>query len=148
MTPSSYPEQLKTVRTLAQVIRQQHLNHEWRNERLSTLRALIENFMASRRSYDDVNVHHKIDGHTNLRILLELAVWKLEHETHTCVKTRLRLLEETVDFFLGEYDKALTEEREKRAVEYRLERIRHEGVGDFTVGMTITETPDDGDHPS
>lgn len=121
MIPSSYPLQLRVIGLTAQVIRSQHLNHEHRNERLGVLRALIEIYARSYQYSDDIETRLSISAASRLTALFDLCYANDGREDHNAVKSRLRLIEESVAHFVTEYEEADKAYWEERAIRRRVE---------------------------
>lgn len=99
MRVATFEQQLQTIMTIAETLVHTHLNHERRNDRLKALQAIIDNYMQGieRGAWDGDKLYQL----TILRTCYEMAIWRLEYETHSCVKTRLRLLVEACENALG-----------------------------------------------
>lgn len=94
MIPANYNQMLDGLQHIFEAIRLNHYSHDHRNERFCTIQNLIELWMTDlgRGAYDyEVEEQIKV-----LRTIYDLSVWTLKHETHTAVKSRIRLIEEVI----------------------------------------------------
>lgn len=100
MKVATFEQQLQTIITIAVTLVHTDLNHERRNDRLKALQAVIDNYMqgVERWGMQNDDTRYQL---TILRTCYEMAIWRLEYETHSCVKTRLRLLVEVCENALG-----------------------------------------------
>lgn len=101
-------EELQIIKAIAQAISRVHHNHVHRNERLTALRTMIDYFYRGNQ-WKPLNDHHHI-----LRTCEHLAIWQMDHETHSDVRTRLRLIQEVCDMALREIERKEEEERQER----------------------------------
>lgn len=100
MKVATFEQQLQTIITVAWTLVHVDLNHDRRNERLKALQAVIDNYIQNTERWGlmDDDTQYRL---TVLRTCYEMAIWRLEHETHSCVKTRLRLMVEVCENALG-----------------------------------------------
>lgn len=141
MIPSSYPLHLRAIGLLAQVIRSQHLNHDHRNERLGVLRTLIEMYARSYQYSDEIETRLKISAAARLTTLFDLCYANDGSEDHTLVKSRLRLVEESVAHFVKEYEEADKAYWDERVIRRRVESAEIPTSVDNSTAVDNSTTP-------
>lgn len=116
MKPLSAEQQLDAIIIMARTLMAEHTSHERRNERLDVVRRMIEDFI----DYSDHTLSYlettPAEHSDVLRTCYQLAIWKQNSETHTCVRNRLRLLVETAVYgkLLIVHQQALLNESRRR----------------------------------
>lgn len=96
-----------------------HSSHEQRNKALFALRCMLDNWIRTFRSYQDEE-DKEAKALLTLEAIYQLCIWKLEHETHVEVKTRLFMARNIIARFLTRRNEALLSGIERRSREAKI----------------------------
>lgn len=97
-------------------------SHERRNEHLSAIRRILDNWISDLRRYQD-EYDRAAKALTTLEAIYQLCIWQLDHETHTDVKTRLFMARNLILRFQFRRDKAVSDGIDKRSREFIAKRL-------------------------
>lgn len=124
MKVSNYETQLIVLKTILEAIVRQHYSHDRRNERLRNVQSLVDNYL-NIQSYEG---DRQSQGAT-LKTIYDLCIWTLDYETHSSVKSRLRLALDVIDVALIKVmSEAAKERRSRSSVESSQDIVVDKGI--------------------
>lgn len=100
MTPRSTESLMKTLDLMLEAVIDSHQSHESRNKELSVIRGMLDNWLKDFNRYQSTE-DEKAEARQTLEAVYQLCIWTLEHETHTCVKSRLYLARSVIRQYFG-----------------------------------------------
>ena len=109
MKPRHATTKLQAIDLMLEICISEHLSHAHRNERLSVIRSILDEWIPQFNSYTSDEDEERKTRQT-LEAIYQLCIWSLDHETHRLVKNRLWLARNLI----AKYFARIEELRQKR----------------------------------
>lgn len=114
MTPRHTITKFEALDLMLESCIKDHSSHERRNEHMTAVRYILDNWARGFRSYQD-EYDREAKALATIEAIYELCIWQLDHETHTDVKTRLFMARNLIKRFLANRDKAIRDGIDRRS---------------------------------